>query len=220
LAAFVALALGVTCAEAYARLAAPYYAAVDRLIAWGHPWEVTGVEVRPGKSHLTAELQLQANVFRYRGAANRAARVVGRVQVGEVIETALVFWTLLLLWPAASIRQRVIRLIVGMPVFLGLEAITTATQLILPMAQASAMLAGDSNPLTPWDRWSRFLEAGGQFVLAFGFAIPVAATTPRRSVRLSLNVVELEPKVCVPIAIQTSEASATIPPHDRPKPTG
>jgi hypothetical protein len=47
------------------------------------------------------------------------------------------------------------------------------------MAQASAMLAGDSDPVTPWDRWSRFLEAGGQFVLAFGSAILVAAMTRR-----------------------------------------
>lgn len=178
-AAVVALALGVTCAEPYARLAAPYYACVDRFIARGHPWEVTGVDVRPGKSNLTAELQLRANVFRYQGAPNRAARVVGRVQVGEVIETPLVFWTLLLLWPEESIRQRVIRVVVGIPVFLGLEAITTAAQLMLPMVQASAILAGDSQQVTPWDLWSRFLEAGGQFVLALGFAILVAATTRR-----------------------------------------
>ncbi len=144
-----------------------------------NPWEVTGVEVGPGKSNLTADLQLQANVFRYQGAPHRASRVVGRVQVGEVIETPLVFWTLLLVRPAASIRQRVIRVVVGIPIFLGLEEITTATQLILPMAQASAMLAGDSDPVTPWDRWSRFLEAGGQFVLAFGSAILVAAMTRR-----------------------------------------
>jgi hypothetical protein len=164
LAAAAALTIGVTCAEPYARLATPFYAAVDRRISLHRPWEVTGVDVRPGKSNLTAELQLQADVFRYQGAPNRAARVVGRVQVGEVIETPIVFWTLLLMWPAASIRQRVTRLIVGIPFFLTLEAITTATQLILPMAQASAMLAGDSNPVTPWDRWSRFLEAGGGFV--------------------------------------------------------
>lgn len=179
LAAAVALTIGVTCAEPYARLMAPFDAAVDRRISLHRPWEVTGVDVRPGKSNLTAELQLQADVFRYQGAANRAARVVGRVQVGEVIETPIVFWTLLLVWPAASIRQRVIRVLVGIPVFLALEAITTATQLILPMAQASAMLAGDPNPVTPWDHWSRFLEAGGQFVLASGFAILVAAVTHR-----------------------------------------
>jgi hypothetical protein len=179
LAAAAALAIGVTTAESYARLAAPYYATVDRVIAMAHPWDITVVEVHPGKANLTAELQLQADVFRYPGAPRRAARVVGRVQVGEVIETPVVFWTLLLVWPAAYIRQRVIRLLVGVPVFLGLEAMTTATQLILPMAQASAMLAGDRNPVTPWDHWSRFLEAGGQFVLASGFAILIASLTRR-----------------------------------------
>jgi len=58
-------------------------------------------------------------VFRYQGAPHRAARVVGRVQVGEVIETPLVFWTLLLVRPAASIRQRVIRVVVGILIFFG-----------------------------------------------------------------------------------------------------
>lgn len=194
LAAAVALTIGVTCAEPYARLMAPFYAAADRRIALHRPWEVTGVDVRPGKSNLTAELQLQADVFRYQGAPNRAARVVGRVQVGEVIETPLVFWTLLLMWPAASIRQGVTRALVGIPVFLGLEAITTATQLILPMAQASAMLAGDPDPVTLWDRWSRFLEAGGQFVLASGFAILVATTIRRaRASQESAIVVQSSP---------------------------
>jgi hypothetical protein len=173
----VALCIGVAGAEFYARLAAPYYAAVDRLIAQRHPWEVTNVEVRPGKSALAAELQLRANVYRFAGDPYAAARVIGRVQVGEVVETPLVFWTLLLMWPAASIRQRLVRLAVGVPAFMALEAITTATQLILPMAQASAMLVGDRNPATSWDHWSRFLEAGGQFVVASGLAVLVATCT-------------------------------------------
>lgn len=179
LAAILALAIGVTCAQFYANLAAPYYAAVARLVASTHPWQVTGVEVKPGKSNLSAELQLHADVYRYIGAPEAAARVTSRVQVGEVIETPLLFWTLLLVWPAASIRQRVLRLLVGIPVFLCLEATTTATQLMLGMAQASALLAGDPNPLTLWDHWSHFLEAGGQFVLAAGFATPVASWTGR-----------------------------------------
>jgi hypothetical protein len=182
LVALLALALGVACAEPYARLAAPYYAAVDRLVATGRPWEITSLDVRPGKSNLTAELQLNANVFRYAGAEQRAARVVGHVQVGEVIETPLVYWTVLLGLRLRSKRQLLTRLAVGIPAFLVLEAVTTSTQLILPMAQASALLAGEPHPVTPWDRWSRFLEAGGQFVLSFGFAILVAALSRSRSV--------------------------------------
>lgn len=179
LAAVAALAIGVTCAEPYARLAAPYYAAVDRLIALGRPWDIISVEVQPGKSHLSAELQLWAWVRRHAEDANPAAKVQGRVQVGEAVETPMVFWTLLLVWPAASIRQRITRLVIGIPAHLALEACTTATQLILPMAQASAMLAGDNEPVTGWDYWSRFLEAGGQFVLVGGAATLVASVVRR-----------------------------------------
>jgi hypothetical protein len=177
LAAAAAFALGATFAEPYARLVAPYYAAVDRLIATGHPWDIISVDVRPGKSKLSAELQLWAFVRRNPGELNPAAKVLGHVQVGEVVETPMVFWTLLLIWPATSIRKRVTLLLVGVPVFLGVEAITTATQLILPMAQASAILAGDNDPVTVWDRWSRFLEAGGQFAIVCGAAIIVVPLT-------------------------------------------
>ena len=179
LAAAVAFVIGVTCAEPYAQLAAPYYAAVDRLIALAHPWDIISVEVRPGKSHLSTELQLWAWVRRRAEDAKPAAKVQGRVQVGEAIETPMIFWTLLLVWPATSVRQRIVRFVSGVPVFLCLEAGTTAIQLLLPMAQASAMLAGDPDPVTPWDRWSRFLEAGGQFVVSSGLAILVTSLTQR-----------------------------------------
>lgn len=179
LAAAAALAIGVTCAEPYARLAAPYYAAVDRLIAVGHSWEVISVQVQPGKSHLGAELQLWAWVRRHPEDSNPAAKVQGRVQVGETIETPLVFWTVLLMLPAASVRQRLARAVIGIPFFLALEACSTATQLIVPMAQASAILAGNNDPVTLWDHWSRFLEAGGQFAMACGAAILVASLTSR-----------------------------------------
>jgi hypothetical protein len=179
MAAIAALGLGVTFAEPYARIAAPYYAAIAKLIAAGHPWKVGTAEVNPGKSRLSAELQLQGYVWRQREDLRPAARVVGRVQVGEVIETPLLFWTLLLLWPAKSLSQRAVRLAVGVPVYLGLEAVTTTIQLMLPLAQASAILAGDNDPVTPWDYWSRFLEAGGQFVIVCGCAIIIAASTGR-----------------------------------------
>jgi hypothetical protein len=174
----LALAIGVTCAEPYARLAVPFYAVVDWLISANHPWEVTSVEVQPGKS-TAAELQLHGYVRRHPDDLQPAARVLGRVQVGEAVETPVVFWTLLLVWPAASIRQRAQRLLIGTPVFFALEAVTTASQLMLPMAQASAILAGDNNPTTAWDHWSRFLEAGGQFVLVCVGAIMVISATGR-----------------------------------------
>lgn len=178
--AAAALGLGIMFAPQYAELAAPYYTAVARLTAANHSWDVEAVGVGPGKSNLSAELQLQGCVRRHREDSAPAARVVGRVQIGEAIETPLLFWSLLLLWPATSLRQRVARFVVGVPVWLGLEAITTASQLMLPMAQASAILAGDNDTLTVWDRWSRFLEGGGQFAVVCGCGIIVAATGRRR----------------------------------------
>jgi hypothetical protein len=94
-----------------------------------------------------------------------AALVVNTVQVGEVVETPLVFWTLLLLWPARSRRQLVLRIAIGVPLFVGLESATTACQLVHSLAEASALLNGERNPVTWWDQWSRFLEAGGRFVI-------------------------------------------------------
>ncbi len=177
LAAAAALALGVAGAEPYARLAAPWYSRVAELWATGRPWEIVSVAVTPGQSRLSAELQMDGYVRRHVESPDRAARVVGRVQVGEVVETPVVFWTLLLAWPAATWRRRAMRLVLGIPVFLGLESVTTVTQLMLPLAQASAMLAGDPDPVTVWDRWSRFLEFGGQFVLDGTVAMLLAATT-------------------------------------------
>ena len=179
LAAALALAIGVTCAEPYARLAAPYYAAAARLLSLGHPWTIVSVAVKPGTKSPSPELQLVGDVRRQPEDPRAAGRIISHVQVGEAVETPVVFWTLLLVWPANSMRQRLMRLAIGIPVFLGVEAITTAVQLMHSMAEVSAMLAGELNPVTLWERWSRFLEGGGQFVLACGFAVLVLASTKR-----------------------------------------
>jgi hypothetical protein len=177
LAAALALTIGVTCAEPYARLAAPYYAAVARLISVGHPWTIVSVAVKPGTKSPSPEVQLVGDVRRRPEDLRPAGRIISHVQVGEAVETPVVFWTLLLMWPANSMRQRLIRLAIGIPVFLGVEAITTGIQLMHSMAEVSAILAGELNPVTLWERWSRFLEGGGQFVLACGFAILVLSST-------------------------------------------
>ena len=171
----------MTLAQPYAHIAAPFYEAVDRLIAISHPWDITSVDVRPGRSNLSAEVQLWAFVRQHVDDPTPAARVVARVQVGEVVEGPMVFWAIVLAWPAVSIRARLLRSLVGIPVFLLVEAITTAAQLIVPMAQASAILGGDANPVTVWDYWSRFLEAGGQFALACSAAVMVVAITSSAS---------------------------------------
>lgn len=135
--------------------------------------------VKPGTKSPSPELQLVGDVRRRPEDPRPAGRIISHVQVGEAVETPVVFWTLLLMWPANSMRQRWIRLAVGVPVFLCVEAITTAVQLMHSMAEVSALLAGEMNPVTLWERWSRFLEGGGQFVLACGFAILVLSATRR-----------------------------------------
>jgi hypothetical protein len=179
LAAALALAIGVVCAEPYARRAAPYYAAVARLISLGHPWTIVSVDVEPGTKSPSPELQLVGDVRRLPEDPRAAGRIISHVQVGEAVETPIVFWTLVLWWPAKSLRQRLIRLAIGIPIFLGLEAVTTGIQLMHSMAEVSAILAGEMNPVTLWERWSRFLEGGGQFVLACGFAVFVISLTKR-----------------------------------------
>ena len=169
--AALALAIGATCAAGYARLAVPYYVAVTRLIADFHPWRIVSLVVKPDESSHGMVLRLTGEVRRHRDDPLPAAMVVNRVQVGEAIETPVIFWGLLLAWPAQTVRQRLIRVAVGFPVFLALEGVTTACQLVYSMARASAILAGEQSPLTLWDRWSRFLEAGGRFVLEISAAL-------------------------------------------------
>jgi len=181
LGAVTAFAIGVTFAAPYARLAAPYYAAVDRLFAVGHPWTIVSVSVEPGTKSPSPELQLTGDIRRRPEDLRASGRIISHVQVGEAVESPVVFWGLVLLWPAGATRQRLLTLAIGVPIFLGLEAITTAVQLMHSMAEVSALLAGATNPLTLWERWSRFLEAGGRFVVEI-FAALIAVSLAKIAV--------------------------------------
>jgi hypothetical protein len=176
LAAMLALTVGAIGAKPYARLAAPYYTVAARWIALGHPWEVVNIDVVQGSSGLGAILQLTGavRIFTVREGVDDslpAARLISKLQVAAVVESPLVFWTLLLLWPLQSHRERLLLLALAIPVFLCLETATTVCQLLNPLAYGSAVLAGDPDPMTWWERWSRFLEAGGRVVLALAAAL-------------------------------------------------
>lgn len=181
IAAAVALAVGATLAAPIARLLTPLDELEARALSLGHPWTITSVDLGLSKSKLSEELQLRGLVRRQREDAYPSAQVVGRVQVGEVAETPLVFWTLLLTWPVASMRRQLVRASCGVPIYCLVEGATTAAQLVLPMAQASAILAGNRDPITAWDHWSRFLEAGGQFAVAAAAALLTIGLTRTRS---------------------------------------
>jgi hypothetical protein len=175
LAALVALTLGAVGASAYARTAAPFYGWVIDQITRGHPWQVVSLEVVPGDRGPGRILRLVADVRRQATDPSASARVIARVQVGEAVETPVVFWTVLLLWPAGNRRQRFASLAVGLPIFLGLEAMTTAVQLMHDLPEASALLAGERDPITLWERWSCFLEGGGHFVVSATAAVVAAS---------------------------------------------
>jgi hypothetical protein len=168
IAAAVGLALGALGADSYARLVAPYDAAVSRLIAGFHPWTIVDVEADHETDGPAGVLRLTGEVRRQSSDPTPAVRVVTSLQVGATAQTPVVFWTLLVMWPASSIRRRLAHLALGVPVFLGLEAATTVCQLLNPLAEASAILGGDADPLTSWERCSRFMESGGRIVLAIG----------------------------------------------------
>lgn len=166
----VALGLGAFGAQSYARLAIPYYKFVARCIAAEHPWTIVSMEVA-GQSGPGAILRMVGTVREHTYDLEPAALLISKLQVAAVVQSPLIFWTILLLWPLSTGRQRVTVLLVGVPVFLGLEAATTVCQLVNPLAYASAVLAGDPNPVTLWERWARFLEEGGRVALALGAAL-------------------------------------------------
>jgi len=177
LAAALALGIGVVAAEPYARLTAPFYRVAATSIGAAHHWAISQVIVEPRGSTPGTFLQLHGAVPAADGTG-RVASLITRVQVGAVIEGSLIFWTLLFAWPAPP-RRRIDRLLLGIPLFLGLEAATTVCQLLNGFAEASALLAGAQDPLTPWERWSRFIESGGRDVLAVCAALLAVAAESR-----------------------------------------
>jgi len=190
LAALLGLGLGAVGADSYARMAAPFYLAAARVISVLQPWEIVTVEVRPAKSSPGAELRLIGTVRRHSSDARPSATVVSHVQVGESVETPVVFWLLVLAWPVRSGRERLVRIALGIPLFLLLASATTVYQLTYGLADASAALAGDQSPLMLWDRWSRILEAGGRFTLEVAAALLIIWSAARvlSTGRTAMNV--------------------------------
>ena len=181
IAAVSALAIGTAGARSYARLAAPYYRFVAEVLADGRPWQVVSVDVRPSASGPGWVLALVGLVREFSTDRAPAAKLVSKLQVAAVAESPVIFWTILLVWPAGAGRERLSRLALGIPVFLLLEAATTVCQLMNPLAYASAVLAGEPDPVTPWEHWSRFLEEGGRVVLALAVAAVTATAVGSRA---------------------------------------
>jgi hypothetical protein len=196
--ATVVLFVSSTSAELYARTMTPFYAAVAEIVSRVHPWRVLDVRVEspPGTGRRVVELV--GEVRQNRSDPLPAAAVEGHLQIDSILQTPVIFWTVILLWPSRSFRRKLVFAIAGIPIFLIAEAATTVAQLISPLAQASAMLAGDSDPLTLWERWNRLMEAGGRLVVAFFGALLAVVLTTRfaqcRGVALALVAGSIQPK--------------------------
>jgi hypothetical protein len=173
----IVLSAGALSAESYVRRAAPAYQAAANLLADSHPWRIVSVSVTPGHGSPSPELTLVGVVRLNEDARSPGAVVVDRVQVGEVAEGPIVYWTLLLLWPAKARRERLARIALGLPVFVALESMTTFFQLTYALFDTSAELAGNHSPVTLWDRWSRLLESGGRFAIEVAAALVAISAT-------------------------------------------
>ncbi len=174
-----ACAVGALGAESYARLAAPGLAGATTLLAGSHPWTVREVAVRREGPGGAAVLRMVGEVRRQGADTAPAAVVVCRIAVGEMVQAPLVFWTLLLLWPAQHARERWLRAALGVPVFLAVAIALAACHTLYAFADASAGLAGDPDPLTFAQRVSEFVEAGGGFVLEVVAALLTVAVSQR-----------------------------------------
>ncbi|HEY4209988.1 MAG TPA: hypothetical protein VGM84_00795 [Steroidobacteraceae bacterium] len=176
--ALAALLAAAVYSESYARLMSPAYLVVARFLADNQPWDITAVEVEPGKADIHGELHLRADIRRHLGDSKPVARVVGHLQVGSVVETPLIFWAILLLWPSGSGERTLLAILAGIPVAIALEALTTVAQLVAPLAGASALIAGQAHGAT-LEKWSALLEEGGRVVICVLAALLVIALARR-----------------------------------------
>jgi hypothetical protein len=172
-----ALAIGTIGAEPYVRVLSPYYLSVGRWIARGHPWTISDVEIGADINGPGSVLRMTGTIRRRDVESEPVYRIVSRLQVAAVAESPVIFWTVLAVWPLGSARRRLGALLLGIPVFLGLEAATTVCQLLNGWAYGAEVLAGNENTLTSWEHWSRFLENGGRLAVALGAAILTVAAT-------------------------------------------
>jgi len=169
----IALFLGAVGADLYARVAVPYYWAVARLIAAAHQWRIVSIDVTGDSNGYGDVLQLTGAISRSAAAAQPDAVLINAIQIGAVVETPVVFWCFLALWPLRSHKERLGLLGLGIPVYLCLEAVTTVCQLVGPLAFGSAVLSGHQDTSTIWERWLRILEDGGRIVVALAAAMLV-----------------------------------------------
>ncbi len=162
----VLLALGGLIAPGYARVAVPYYQFTAQLIASSQGWYVDRVQIVDSVPGHPRTLQLVGRVYDPTLHRHGFATVTGVIQIAAVLQGPLVFIGVVLLLPAGSWREWRRRLLLGLPVLLLLDALTTVLSLLHAFAEANAIYMGEATPTTPWEIWTRVLESGGRIALA------------------------------------------------------
>ena len=167
----VLVALAPWTAAPYARLVAPFHALAGAIVGRYAGWEVvkTAVEDTPGQ-HGRA-LALTADLYRRPSDRTAAARVVGRVTVGGVVEGPLVYLGLLALWPVRDWRERARLLCLALPGLAVIELLTTLPELLHTLPSVVGEIAGLPQAYTPWDRWTELLSGGGRFAIEVSAAL-------------------------------------------------
>jgi hypothetical protein len=179
--------VGFAGAERYAKLLAPAYEGALRLLAGQNAWDITRFTIDDsGRDHAVI-LRVGGTVHRTADPSTSSATVNVTRPVGSLIELAVVFWVLVLGWPVAERRQRLVLVAIGVPVLLLADIASTGCSLAGQFADARAMLqlAADTGAIpevneawTLWERWSRFLEGGGRIVIGVVLALAVIACCP------------------------------------------
>lgn len=170
------LAVGLAGAKTYVRVMVPYYAGMGRLLAGLHAWQIQEVGLAREGPGGAQEVRLVAIVRKTPSQPLPALRVESTMTFGDIVQLPVIFWGILLAWRADTLKQLLLRLATGVPVFLTLEIVTTVCQLVGPMAEAAEYLNGNAHPLTAWEIWSRLMETGGRQALAAVAALLIVAS--------------------------------------------
>jgi hypothetical protein len=174
-AALVLSVLGTLAAAPYARLVAPLLERIAVGLGSVHGWQVEQALVERDARTGATVLRLQGTVRKGRAATDPWARINSHADAGAIVETPIVFLTVLIAWPARSARRRLALLALGLPVLLGVDALASAAALLDGFANAQAALDGRAGSVSAWERWSDFCESGGRVALAIAAAVLLAA---------------------------------------------
>jgi len=183
LAGAAVLAAGPWLAAPYARLVAPFHAALAEFAAGpAGGWRVERAGLRPALRGPGEVLAVTATLWSPAPAARPIAVVESTLGVDAALLAPATFAALLAGWPARGRRERLLRLGAGLALWPLLEGLTNGCQLLAPLYEAHGLVAAAPHAAPLWLAWSEVLEAGGRLAVAGALALLVLAAGRRRTV--------------------------------------